>query len=232
GGILANRVDGHGINIVFRFIGDYDPWRLAQDGFDICRGEFFLRLDVDGLRVAAKNRNTNSGRSDAQRGLAENFAGLVDHLQLFFGVTSIHKGVDVWNTIEGNLLWKLLHLKFLPVIKGGDLLAEFLHRLAAGPGHRLISRHHDPPDARGIVNRLKRHDHLNGRTIGIGNDAAIFVLGNLLRVDFGHHQRDVGLHAKKSRIIHDYRAGIHRNRSELDTYTSPSREKPDIDPFE
>src|SRR5262249_34774649 len=97
--ILANRVDGHGVNIVFRLIGDDDPWRLAQDGFDICRGELFLRLDVHGFRVAAKNRNTNRGRGDAQRRFVENLAGLVDHLQLFLGVTAVHEGVDVRNTI-------------------------------------------------------------------------------------------------------------------------------------
>jgi hypothetical protein len=54
--------------------------------------------------MPAKNRNTNGGRSDAQRGFAENLAGLVDHLQLLFGVTAVHKGVDVGNTIEGNLV--------------------------------------------------------------------------------------------------------------------------------
>src|SRR5262245_29520656 len=109
GCILANGLNGHGVDVVFRLIRNNDAWSLAQYGFDIRYGEFFLRLDVDGLRMAAKNWNPNRGRSDSQRGFAENFARLVNHLQLFFGVTAINKGIDVRNTIEGNLVWKLLH---------------------------------------------------------------------------------------------------------------------------
>ena len=181
--------------------------------------------------MTAKNRNPNRGRSDAQRGFAENLARLVDHLQLFFGVTAIHKGVDVGNTIEGNLVWKFLHLQFLPVIKGGDLLAQFLHRLSAGPGHRLIGRHHHPLDARRIVNRLERHDHLDGRAIWIGNDTAIFIVCDLLRIDFGHDQRDVGRIRKQAVLSTTTAPALDRDRSELGAHATAGGEEPDIDPL-
>jgi len=53
---------------------------------------------------------------------------------------------------------------------------------------------------RHVLDRLQRHDHLDRRTVGIGDDAA----GRVLRipgVDLRHDEGHVGIHAESARII-------------------------------
>jgi len=73
---------------------------------------------------------------------------------------------------------------------------------------------------------------LDGRAIWIGNDAAVFIVSDLLRVDFGYHQRDVGLHTETGRVIDDHRTCIYCYRSELGAHATACGEEPDIDLFE
>ena len=57
------------------------------------------------------------------------------------------------------------------------------------------------------MQRLQRHQHLDGRAVGVGDDAVRAVLRDGLRVDLGHHQRDVVLVAELRGVVDDDAAG-------------------------
>src|SRR4029079_13347524 len=80
-------------------------------------------------------------------------------------------------------------------------------------GYGLIGRDVDALDAHGIVDRLQHDQHLDGRAIRVRDDAARLVLGDRMRVHFGHDERDVVLIAKLGSVV-DYdaagRGGLRR----------------------
>src|ERR1700733_8131415 len=46
------------------------------------------------------------------------------------------------------------------------------------------------------MQRLERHQHLNRRAIGVGNDVTFLVAGNRFRIHFRNHQRQIGVQPK------------------------------------
>ena len=56
---------------------------------------------------------------------------------------------------------------------GLGLREQLVHRLLAGARDRLVGRDHDALDPRHVVQRLQRHDHLDGRAVRIGDDALL-----------------------------------------------------------
>ena len=85
------------------------------------------------------------------------------------------------------------------------LRPELVHPLLAGARDRLVGAHDHPPDPGGVVQRLEGHDHLDRRAVRVGDDP--LVLGDVVRVDLGHDQRDVGVHPEGARVVDDDRAG-------------------------
>ena len=79
--------------------------------------------------MAAKDRDTHGRGRDPERRFAQNFPGLVDHFQLFLGVTAIREDIDVGNAVEGDLMRELFLFDFLSVEKSGNLMTKLLHRL-------------------------------------------------------------------------------------------------------
>src|ERR1019366_753791 len=67
------------------------------------------------------------------------------------------------------------------------------YQAVSGTGHRLISRHIDTRDAYRVLDRLEYHQHLDGRAVRIGDDAAIFVLRDGVRIHLRHHQRNIAV---------------------------------------
>ena len=55
-------------------------------------------------------------------------------------------------------------------------------------------------DVREILDRLQRHDHLDRRAVGVGDNAARSVL-RIAGIDLGHHQGHIGIHAEGARIV-------------------------------
>ena len=64
----------------------------------------------------------------------------------------------------GSASWKLSSAR--------GLAAEFLQRRAAAAGHRLVGRHVDALDADRAMDRRQRDQHLHGRAVRVGDDAA------------------------------------------------------------
>ena len=100
------------------------------------------------------------------------------------------------NGVEGDLLGEFLARDRLVVVDGAGLLEQLVHGVLARVRDGLIGRDHDALDRRQIMQRLERHDHLDGRAVGIGDDVALAKVGDGMRVDLGHDQRHLGIHAE------------------------------------
>jgi hypothetical protein len=95
-------------------------------------------------------------------------------------------------------------------VEQGGLHRQFLDGLLAGAGHRLVGADVDAGDADGIVDRLERDQHLDRRAVRVGDDAAVLVLGDRLRIDLRHHQRDVVVVAELRGVVDHHAAGRRR----------------------
>ena len=91
---------------------------------------------------------------------------------------------------------------------GLGLRLELVDPLHARARDRLIGAHDHPAHPRGVVQRLQRDDHLDGRAVGVGDDP--LVPGDVVRVDLGDDERDVGVHPEGARIVDDDRPGRSR----------------------
>ena len=71
----------------------------------------------------------------------------------------------------------------------------------------LVGGHDDPLDPRQVVQRLERHHHLDGRAVGVGDDAAGDVAQGV-GVDLGDDQRHLGVHAPGAGVVDDDGTGL------------------------
>ncbi len=71
--------------------------------------------------------------------------------------------------------------------------------MAAAPGAagRLVRRHVHAADMRHVLDRLQRHDHLDRRAVGIGDDAA----GRVLRISGVDLRHDEGTSASMRKAL-------------------------------
>ncbi len=120
--------------------------------------------------MADEHRHAHAGRGELDVGI-ENLLRLDHHLPFFLGEAGIEEDVDMRDDVEGDLLGEFLDLDRIGDEHRARLAEQFVHRVLAGAGHRLIGRDDDALDLRCIVQRLQRHDELRGRAIGIGDDA-------------------------------------------------------------
>src|SRR5258706_8822426 len=122
--VLPYRMDGNGIEIVLGFVQHQYAGSLAQKIFRRLSAELLFGLDIHRLRMAAKDRHPHRGRSNRQVRFTEDLAGLVDHLQLFFGITAVGKDIDVRDAVKSNLMGKLLLAQLTAVEQRRYLLTQ------------------------------------------------------------------------------------------------------------
>ena len=113
---------------------------------------------------------------------------------------------------------------------GRGLLVQFMQALLTGPRDRLVGADDHSPDPEGVVQGFQGHDHLDGRAIGVGDDA--LVLGDVVRIDLGDDQRNLRVHPEGARIVDDHRAGLRGDRAELPRDRSGRARKDDVDALE
>ncbi len=77
------------------------------------------------------------------------------------------------------------------------------------------------------MKRLQCHDHLNRRTVGVGNDA--HMIKDHLRVHFRHDKGNVGFHAKRAAVVDDKRAVHRRGRCEFFAHRRAGRKEGQLD---
>ena len=109
--------------------------------------------------------------------------------------------------VERDLLCELARrLVVGGVVHRLGLVPQLVNALFARTGYRLVGADNNAFDPRAVVQRLQRHDHLRGRTVGVGDDLALDGQLDVLGVHFGDDQRDVGIVAIKRRVINDIAA--------------------------
>ena len=163
-----------------------------------------LELDIDGLGMADKDRNPHAGGCNFDLGI-EDLLGLSDHLPLFLGLPILKKYVDMRDHVERDLLGEFLgRLVIGRVVDRFGLVPQFIHTLFASARYRLIGRDDNALDACAVVQRLERHNHLRGGTVGVGDDVLLGIAHDRIGVHFRHDERHVGVIAIERRVIdHD-----------------------------
>src|SRR6185312_8620512 len=124
--------------------------------------------------MAVEDRYTDGGGADPDGRVPENLAGLPDYLHLLPGVAIVLEPVYLRDAVEGDLLRHYVGLDgpFAAEQRDG-LLGQLLDGLTTGAGDGLVSSHADALDPDGVVDRLERHDELDGRAVGVGDDIAV-----------------------------------------------------------
>ena len=194
-------------------IDDDDAGRVAQGRPRPILGERPFKLDINRLGMTDEHRHAYAGRADRDIGI-ENFAGLDRHFPFFLGRAVIHEDINVRDHVERDLLGQLLRLDRVVDVDRPGLIEQLVHRGATGARDRLVGGDHDPFDAGQIVQWLQRHDHLDRRAVRVGDDAALAVMRDRLRIDLGHDQRHVRLHPEAGGVVDDNRTGLGRTRRE------------------
>ena len=154
--------------------------------------------------MAEVHRDANAGRINQDVGILENLSSLPDHLHLFLRIAVVQQPVDLRYDVEGHGFFPIrLRRDFAAIQECAALRRQQFHGKAAGAGDGLVGGYVDALDPRRLVDGLQRHHHLDRRAVGIGNDAAIRVLGDAVRIALRHHQGNVVVVAELRGIVDD-----------------------------
>ncbi|MNI44528.1 hypothetical protein D3C73_989080 [compost metagenome] len=204
-----------------------DARRLFQQRARFGHGHLVTRLDRHRFRVAVEHRHTHRGRVHQDAVVAQDLAGLPYQLHLFLGEAVVQEVVDVRDQVEGDLHRETLRIDFLEAQQLAGLLAQFFQRRTAAAGHRLVGGHVDALDAVLAVQRCQRDQHLHGRAVRVGDDAARTV-ADLVRVDLRHHQRHVIVVTEGRGVVDHHRASGGELRGVFLGHAATGREQGDV----
>ena len=134
----------------------------------------YRAIEFDCYRFAVRNfdRNTDTGRSEAQLGIAENLPRLVEHLHLFLRVALVNEIVDLRKKIERDgmrILARRRHLFSAQYLT--RLLQQLCPRRGTRAGHRLIGRNRNGTDLRQSSESGQCHHQRRRRAVGNRDDA-------------------------------------------------------------
>ena len=225
----------HGVDVVGGVVFQGHVRACSQRSLDVLHAYRAVELDVDALAVAAQDGHAHAGRSDLDAVVLKDLLGFDNHLPLFFGialghvieVVPLNKDVDVRDAVEGDLVCKGLGLKRLAGKQLSGLGLQLLHALGTCARRGLVAAHDDAVDVAKFAQRLECDDHLDGRAVGVCDDAV--VLGDGVGVDLGHDQRNIGLNAERRGVVDHYGASIVNGLAELLGDGRSGREERDID---
>ena len=144
--------------------------------------------------MADKNRHTHTSRGHLNFWV-EHFFRLDNHFPFFFGRAILHEHVNMRDDVESDLLGEIFTLQLIIDEDGARLREQLIHRRITGARHRLIGRNHHALDRRDIMQGLQGHHKLCRGAIRIGNNIALLVAVNIVRIDFRHNERHVVIHA-------------------------------------
>ena len=160
----------------------------------------------------------------------EHLARLFDDLVLFLVVAVLgHLGV-VRENVEGDLVRKHRAPDLVARRKVAGLILELLHGGGARARRRLVGRHDDALHAGGLVDRPHGDRQDGGGAVGVGDDAVM--VGEIARIDLGHDQRRVGVHAEGRRIVDHDAARCLGGRHERAAARGAGAEESDVDALE
>ena len=131
----------------------------------------------------------------------QNLPALVLQLHLLAAVALRVKGANLGDEVVGNLVGEGGTHNRLALGKRLHLLLELAHPAHAGARHGLIGRGRHFDDGREAVDGGHRRGGDDGGAVGIGDEA--LVPGDVLGVDLGHHERDLGVEPVGAGVVDD-----------------------------
>ena len=211
-------------------VDDPDAGGLRQNLADLFGGDWPFKFEVDRFAMGAGDRHADAGGGDHDLRIAEDFAGLVDHLQFFFVVSILIDLRVMAEKIVDDLVREQMPGDRFTGRMGFHLLLKIIQALRAGAADGLIGADDDPPYAVGFVERPDGDVHDDGRAVGVGDDAVMPV--DLLGVDLGHDERDAVFHAEVTGVVDHHRAGRDGGRGELFADAAAGGKEGDLDALE
>ena len=152
--------------------------------------------------MGAQGGHADAGGADADVAV-HNLARLVVHLHLFLRIAVVGEDVNLRDEVESQLVGELLHGDGLAGQHLAVLLIEFLHGGGAGTAGGLVGGDVHHLDVAQLLDGFQGYDHLDGRAVGVGDDAArtnLCVGG----VHFGHYQGHVGVHTEGAGVVNHH----------------------------
>ncbi len=193
-----------------RIVEDQHTRRLGQNGPSFIGRKFLFCLNIDRFRMPHIDRDSHRGRGHLNGPIAHDLSSLIEQLHFFLRVPIGKKIVDLRETIKRNLVRVDLRRRLFEAEQVLAFRHQLVHGFLAGPGDRLERGHDDPPDLCTVMQRLQRDDHLDGRAVGIGDDA--LMIRNVVRIYFGNHQRHIRFHPPGCTVVDHHGAGLGRDR--------------------
>lgn len=193
-------------------------------------GRGLLELEVERFGVRAEHRHADAGRRDHQIRMVQHLARLVQHLHLLLGVPVVEEDVDVGDQVERDPMGERGRCDRLAVEDLPGLHEQLVHGLGPCAAGGLVGRRDEAAELLRAVQRGDRHQHDDGRAVGVRDDALVRV--DILGVHLGNHQRNVGLHAEGARVVDHQRARVDDALAELARDRRPGAEERQVDAAE
>ena len=171
--------------------------------------------------MAAGHRHPDRGGRDLHLFIIEDLARLVHQLHLLLCISVIKKDIAVRQAVHIDGMG--IHLRALDPFA---LILQLVDSRFARTCNRLIGGDHDPFDPELPVQGRQHHDHLDGGTVGVGNDPVF--PGKDVAVDLRHDQGDIRVHAPGRRVVDHCRTPRSKCRSIFPGHISSGRKKSDV----
>ena len=152
--------------------------------------------------MSTGNRNTHASCTHFSIDV-HNFFSFPVHFHLFLGIIIIKENINMRNNIHGQLILKLLYSNFFSVCYFLNLMFQLSNPLGAGTTCCLISCNVNPFNFRQFFYGFQCHNHLNGRTVWIGNNVSRPIF-RIFRIYFGNYQRYIVIVTKCAGVVNHY----------------------------
>ena len=180
--------------------------------------------------MRAQHRNADAGSAHLDIAVHD-LARFVEHFHLLFGVAVFGKRIYLRYQIVSQLIGEFRNCRIFFVNQLFVLFQQFVHGSSARARCRLIRGHVNAFDVRDILNGFQRHNHLNGSAIGIGNNVPRTVQC-VFGIYFGHHQRNIVVHAERARIVYHNGSVFGNGIGKLQRCSSAGRNKSNVNSLE
>ena len=200
---MPGHEEWHGVILLGGIVLQYDAFVSCKRRARLFDRHRPLRLYPNRLAVCTHYRHPHAHGTHFDVGVHD-FARFVIHLHLLLRISVVGEDVDLRDQVVGQLVEEFLHHRLLSLRQLHVLRPQLIHGLCTRTTGRLVGRHMHTPNVRQFLNRIQRHNHLNRRTVRVGNDT-LRTFECILRVDFGHYQRNVRIHTECAGIIDHHR---------------------------
>lgn len=211
-------LEGGGKVVAGAVVDDAHAGGVLEGGADVGFGGGFGERDGDGLGVGAADGDADAGGGDAEGGIVEDAAHLVDHL-LFFDVAA-GVGVDggvMAEDVEGAGFGEDARFGVVAFEDGAGLGLELLHGGFSGAAGGLVGGDVDALESEASADGGEGDGGDDGGAVGIGGDAGALCAQGRERfwVDLGDNERAVRVHSKGGGVIDDIGASLGGEGGEL-----------------